>query len=363
MSKIKFKNSGEALFSKDLRSRVNLHFSSSSKEKVGDRRLFFKAITLVLSAITLYVLLITLTIPVWFAVLLCVVFGCNLAGIGFNIMHDAGHDTFSSNKKVNHVFSYSLNLLGGSIFFWKLKHNIAHHTYTNVEGHDHDIEVKFMRLHNEQPYRWYHRFQTVYFILLYAISYLAWVFFQDYEKYFRGSMGKQSNSFKFPVKEKVIFWFTKASHLLIFILLPIYFLGVVPALIGLLIAFVSCGLCLAIVFQLAHVVTETDFLTVDEHEDLDQEWMIHQLQTTANFSTNNKLLSWMLGGLNYQVEHHLFPKISHIHYPAINKLVKQTCKEHGIRYIEFKTIGQAVLSHLKHIHRMSLNPKRQMLNS
>ncbi|MGJ1433146.1 fatty acid desaturase family protein [Sphingobacterium spiritivorum] len=355
MSKIKFINNGSSLFSKDLRNRVNQYFGTTSKEKVGDFRLFLKAILLIVSALSIYVFLVFFSYPAWLGIILSVIFGCNLAGIGFNIMHDAGHDTFSANKKVNRVFSYSLNLLGGSIFFWKLKHNIAHHTYTNVQGHDHDIDVKFMRLHDDQPFRWYHRFQYIYFILLYSISYMAWVFYQDYEKYFRGTMNKGGESFRFPTKEKAIFWITKVFHLGIFIVLPVCFAGWQAACIGLAIAFVSCGLCLAFVFQLAHVVGETHFPTVKEHEDIKEEWMVHQLETTANFSTNNKLLSWLLGGLNYQVEHHLFPKISHIHYPEINKLVKQTCKDHGIGYIEFKSLGQAVWSHIRHIHKMSVN--------
>lgn len=358
MSTIKF-NNADALFSKALRNRVNQYFITTSQSRLGNSKLFTKAFLFVASGLTIYITLLSVTLPIWISVLLCVLLGCILAGIGFNIMHDAGHDTFSPNKKLNSILSYSLNALGGNIYFWKLKHNVAHHTYTNIEGQDHDIDVKFMRLHGDQPYRRYHKFQTVYFIFLYSISYMAWVFYQDYEKYFNGALQKGKAKFRFPIKEKVIFWLTKVFHLLVYIILPIYLVGVVPAMIGLVIVYVSCGLCLAIVFQLAHVVSETNFTNLEGGtSDIDNEWMIHQLETTANFSTKSKLMSWLLGGLNFQVEHHLFPKISHVHYPAINKLVKETCKEYGVRYIEFKTMGHAVASHVKHIYRMSLYPSR-----
>src|SRR5690606_15195029 len=221
----------------------------------------------------------------------------------FNIMHDAGHNSFSNNKNLNSVMSYSLNLLGGNIYFWKLKHNIAHHTYTNIEGEDHDIEIKFMRIHDDQKLKKHHKYQKFYFILLYGISYLAWVFFQDYEKYFRQRLGKTSAVFYFPLREKVIFWVSKIFHFMLFIVIPIWLVGLVPTLVGLLIAGVVCGLLLAIVFQLAHVVAGTDFNAGDTLK-IEDEWMVHQLNTTANFATKSPILTWLLGGLNFQVEHH-----------------------------------------------------------
>jgi len=278
------------------------------------------------------------------------VFGVNLAAIGFNIMHDAGHNSFSENKRLNTLLSYSLNLLGGNIYFWKLKHNIAHHTYTNIDGEDHDIEVKFMRIHHDQQLKKHHKYQHLYFLLLYSISYLAWIFYQDYEKYFRQRMSPNADKFNFPLKEKIIFWSSKVFHFILFLVIPIAVLGWTKALLGLLIAAVICGLCLAIVFQLAHVVDGTEFKS---NEAVEEEWMIHQLQTTANFSTKSKVLTWLLGGLNFQVEHHLFPKISHVHYPELNKIVRQTCQEHNIKYIEYKTFWQAFMSHIRVIKFMA----------
>lgn len=350
-STIKF-NNVNTLFSRALKGKINSYFQQKNKKKTGDRTIALKAGILFGSFALIYIILVFLQ-PHWLiSILLCLILGFNLSAIGFNVMHDAGHNTFSSDKNTNTILSYSLNLLGGNIYFWKLKHNIAHHTFTNIEGEDFDIEVKFMRLHESQQRKEYHRFQGYYFPLLYGISYLAWIFYQDYEKFFRQRLGKTSEQFHFPLREKVIFWTSKILHLFLFVIIPIYFLGWLPVLVGLLIAGIVCGLSLATVFQLAHIVTETEF-KADESRHVENEWMIHQLTSTANFATSNKTLTWLLGGLNFQVEHHLFPKISHVHYPALNKIVKQTCQEFNIPYIEFKSFGHAFQSHFQVIQLMS----------
>lgn len=143
-------NNVNTLFSKSLKIRTNHYFESAAQAKTGNRRIFLKAIILLSAFVILYSTLVFLQ-PHWIiSLLLCVLFGINLAAIGFNIMHDAGHNSFSDNRKLNTFLSYTLNLLGGNIYFWKLKHNIAHHTYTNIDGEDHDIEIKFMRIHHDQ---------------------------------------------------------------------------------------------------------------------------------------------------------------------------------------------------------------------
>lgn len=348
---VKF-NNVNTLFSKALKQKINNYFNEESRTKTGDRHLLIKAAVLLGLALVLYIILIFVQ-PHWLiSALLCIVLGVNFAAIGFNIMHDAGHGSFSDSKKLNSILSYSLNLLGGNIYLWKLKHNIAHHTYTNIDGEDHDIEIKFMRVHPDQPLRKHHRFQHLYFLLLYSISYLAWIFYQDYEKYFRQKLGNDSAPFHFPFREKVVFWISKVIHFFVFIVVPVLVLGWLPTLTGLLITGVTCGLCLATVFQLAHVVSDTELKTV-EGSKVEAEWMVHQLNSTANFATRSTILTWLLGGLNFQVEHHLFPKISHVHYPAINAIVKDTCMEYGIKYVEYATFLEAFKSHVRVIRRMS----------
>src|SRR5690606_10408567 len=175
---IKF-NNVNTLFSKSLKQKTNEYFKNTLQKKTGNRRMFIKASVLLGTFVALYTVLVFVQ-PHWaISIVLCMLFGVNLAAIGFNIMHDAGHNSFSDNKRLNTILSYSLNLLGGNIYFWKLKHNIAHHTYTNIDGEDHDIEVKFMRIHHDQQLKKHHRYQRFYFPLLYGISYLAWIFYQD----------------------------------------------------------------------------------------------------------------------------------------------------------------------------------------
>lgn len=352
MSKTSFNNINKP-FASTLRTRVNDYFKTRRLANTGNRKLYIKSITLVTTAIALYTVLLSLSMPVWLSCLLCVVLGITFAAIGFNIMHEGGHQSFSKSTWLNTVSAYTLNMLGGTIYFWKQKHNINHHTYTNIDGLDHDIDVKFMRLHADQPHRWFHRFQFAYWFVLYGISYIAWVLFQDFEKYFSGKMGQQAEKKIIPLREHLIFWATKTGYGLVYFVIPILAVGWLPALMGWLIAGVSCGFCLAVVFQLAHVVEATQFPIADvESGKIEQEWMVHQLSTTANFATGSQAVSWLLGGLNFQVEHHLFPRISHVHYPAINKLVKATCKEFGVTYLEHRTMGQAFVSHLRHIYRL-----------
>lgn len=352
MTKVSF-SSTNAAFSSVLRQRVNGYFKANNIRNTGNRKLYLKSSILITSAVVNYCCLVFFTPPVWIAILLCMVLGINLAAIGFNIMHEGGHQSFSRHPWLNKLSAYSLNMLGGTIYFWKQKHNINHHTYTNVDGLDHDIDVKFMRMHDEQPLKGFHRFQFAYWFVLYGISYIAWVGYQDFEKYFSGKMGPKADRKAMPLREHLIFWGTKTGYFGVYLVVPILMVGWFPALLGWLIVGITCGFCLAVVFQLAHVVEATSFPKPDETTSkIEEEWMVHQLSTTANFATRNKMVSWLLGGLNFQVEHHLFPRVSHVHYPAINKLVKATCLEFDVVYLEHRTMGQAFLSHLRLIHQL-----------
>ena len=352
MTKLSFNHSNGTFF-KILKTKVNNYFSENNIEVTGNRTLYIKSIILILSAVTIYTTLVFYTPNAFISILLCGVLGVNIATIGFNIMHEGGHQSFSKYKWLNTVSAYSLNALGGTIYFWKQKHNINHHTYTNIDGMDFDIDIKFMRVHTEQPKYWFHRYQHLYWVLLYGISYLAWIFYQDFEKYFSRKMGAKASLINMPLKEHIIFWLTKIWYVTIYIVLPIVMIGWLKALFGLLIIAIISGLTLSIVFQMAHVLDETHFPEVDKDDPkIDREWAVHQLSTTANFATGSKFLRWLLGGLNFQVEHHLFPRISHIHYPKINQLVKETCLEYKVTYLEHPSWGKAFRSHISYIKKL-----------
>ena len=328
------------------------HFHEADINTQGNNKLYIKAAIQVLSSIILYVTLVFFTPPAWIAVPLCLLLGVNLAVIGFNIMHEGGHQSFSKYKWMNNVSAHFLNVLGGNADFWRIKHNINHHTYTNIEGMDSDIDVKpFMRLHEAQPLYSYHRYQHFYFIILYGISYLAWVFYEDFLKYFRGSISLINGPMKFTAWRHIIFWTSKLLFVAFYIVVPILMVGWLAWLIGFLIITLVCGIVISMVFQLAHVVEGTAFFS-DKDKMPKQEWAIDQLRSTSNFGTSSGFLHWMLGGLNFQIEHHLFPRISHIHYPALGVLVRQTCSEYGIRYNEYKSMFSAIISHIAHLRRL-----------
>ncbi|WP_207532460.1 fatty acid desaturase family protein [Desertivirga arenae] len=351
MNKITFKNNNP-VFHKALKEKVNAYFRNNRLPVSGGWQLLLKACLLCISAITIYITLVFFTPNALLSVLLCALLGCNLAFIGFNIMHEGGHGSFSRFKWLNEASAYALNALGGTIYFWKQRHNVEHHTYTNIEGLDHDIDIRFMRMHKEQASKKYHRFQHIYWVALYGISYVVWVLFQDFEKYFR--LKKVDDQRKFDSKQQWIFWITKILYITVYLIIPIITVGFLKAIAGYLIVGIACGFSISMVFQLAHVVEGTQFPEPDkESNKIQKEWAVHQINTTANFSTKSRLVSWFLGGLNFQVEHHLFPGISHIHYRQINRLVKETCKEFGITYLEHKSMLRAFVSHVIHLKKLS----------
>ena len=355
MKKITFDNQQSPFF-RALKTKVDLYFSSRQLSSSGNARLLGKGLFLIATALTLYTVLVFFTPPVPVAVGLCALLGINLAALGFNVMHEGGHQSFSRHPWLNHASAYLLNVLGGNSYFWKVKHNINHHTYTNIEGHDADIEVgPLLRLHGSQRRYWFHRFQHLYGVLLYGLSYVAWVFYHDFQKYFSGTI---SPGHPYPALSRgqhVIFWITKAGYLAVYVVLPILMVGPMAALVGYAIVTFVCGVFISVVFQLAHVVGNTRFLNpgpgLHAHK-VEEEWAVHQVSTTSNFATGNKFLSWLLGGLNFQVEHHLFPRISHVHYPQISRLVRETCHEFNIAYLEYPSMHEAFVAHLRYLHEM-----------
>lgn len=352
MKKYTFKKRSGPFF-KVLKERVDRYFVENGLRPTGDQGLLRKGVFQVLFSVTLYGVLVFFTPPTIVAVFLCILLGINLAVIGFNVMHEGGHQTFSRHTWINEVSAYSLNVLGGITYYWKIKHNINHHTYTNIEGIDSDIDVKpFMRLHHDQPWRWYHRFQHIYWVFLYALSYLSWIFYEDFQKYLSGRISTNSEKIRMPLREHLIFWFTKILYLTLYMVMPILLVGFAPWLIGFVIVTLVCGLTTSIVFQLAHVVEGTQFHSLQGCQGTKHEWAIHQMVSTANFATQNKTLHWFLGGLNFQVEHHLFPRISHIHYPVINQYVKDVCREYKVVYNEYNTMLKAIVSHIHHLRKL-----------
>ena len=352
VSKATFNNK-DSYFFEALKQRIDAYFVSNEIKQSGNYKLYTKAILLISTLVILYISLVFYTPEnSLVSLVLCALMGVNFAAIGFNIMHDGAHGSFSTKPWVNDMMSHSLEMMGGSSFMWKVKHNQNHHTFTNIEGMDDDIDIKpFIRVSADQPKKWYHRFQHVYSFLLYSLTYFFWIFWLDFKKYFTGRIGELKIK-KMNLKDHILFWTSKVVYIFAFIVIPIYKLGLLETIVGFGVVLVVTGLIISIVFQLAHIVEGAIFpVSKDDSKSIkiDTEWAIHQLNTTANFATKNRFVSWFVGGLNFQVEHHLFPKISHIHYPEISKLVKETCEQFNVKYMEFPTVLSAIKSHVIHL--------------
>lgn len=356
MAKVSFNNKN-SLFFTDLKQEVENYFTVKQLKKTGNIKLYIKTIVLVPAAVLIYILLLTVTMPAWVALLLCAIMGVVLASIGFNVMHDACHGSYSSKKWVNELFGYSINALGGNAFIWKFKHNIIHHTYTNVDGVDDDIaKSPVLRQCSTQVWKPFHRFQHIYIVFVYALSSIAWVALLDFTKYFTKKVVSTPLQ-TMNTKEHILFWTSKLLYVVFYIAIPIWAVGAAKWAIGYLTMEFVLGFVLAIVFQLAHVVEETEF----EHAGteplmIENEWAAHQVKTTSNFAPKNKIISWLVGGLNFQVEHHLFPRVSHVHYPAISKIVEEKCKEYQLPYHSISTMSKAIASHFRMMKQLGQPP-------
>jgi linoleoyl-CoA desaturase len=354
MSKPKFVQP-DLTFTQDLKKRINAYFEDNNIEKTGNYKLFSKAIILAVSIIAVYTHLVFFTPTHFIALLECMLLATIVAAIGFNIMHDGGHGSFSNNKVLNKIAAHSLDILGGSSYMWNQKHNVIHHTYTNVEGVDDDIEtMPFIRMCHSHPVYKAHKYQHLYFWFFYGLLYFAWIFHTDYKKYFSNKIGQIPLS-KMPLTDNIIFWTAKVLFAIIFMIIPIVKIGLLPWLTGFALFLFTTGVLIAMVFQLAHAVEHTELVqTTGTPAKIEDEWTVHQLKTTANFATNNKLVNWFTGGLNFQVEHHLFPRISHVHYPAISKIIKECCAQYDVKYNEFKHTRQAIWSHIMFLKNMGM---------
>jgi linoleoyl-CoA desaturase len=256
--KITFNNKYSPFFD-SLKDKVDNYFKSNNIAPTGNFKLYSKTITLAAIALAMYIILVFFTPGVVLSVFMCVLLGLTLAGIGFNVMHDGAHGSYSTNKTVNELMAISLNFMGGSSYMWKIKHNLIHHSYTNIEGMDDDIDIKpFFRVNVQQPKYWFHKFQHVYWVILYGITYFLWVFWMDFEKYFKRRIGTIPVR-KMELKEHVGFWATKIVYVFTALVIPISVAGVGPTLTGYAIILFICGLTISVIFQLAHIVEDADF--------------------------------------------------------------------------------------------------------
>jgi len=341
-------------FSKTLTVRVNEFLNENEISKNGNLKLYLKVPALFCVFLLPYFLMLFGVIDnPWIMWLMTVIMGVGMSGIGFSVMHNANHGAFSTSKRVNSFMSYSLEILGGSSVNWRIQHNILHHCYTNIHDIDEDIcPPDILRFSPNEPKKKIHGGQIFYAWFLYGMMTLSWVFIKDFRRLRRyhkkGLLNSQNITYRNALGKLAI---SKVLYFTYMAVIPLLILNITwwQWAIGFFTMHFVSGFIMALVFQMAHVLPQTMFLTKDNYKDENEEesWAKHQLDTTANFARKSNLLAWYIGGLNFQIEHHLFPEISHVHYPNLAIIVKETALEYNIQYHEFKTFGNAIHAHYK----------------
>ncbi|MFM7005817.1 MAG: fatty acid desaturase family protein [Flavobacteriales bacterium] len=349
---IQFSKEHNSDFYKTLKSRVNAYFKENNIAKTANSAMVFKTFALLALFLTPYGFLYNQSLPMWAYYILWAIMGFGMAGVGLSVMHDANHGAYSRKEWVNTLVSNVMILLGGSARNWRIQHNVLHHTYTNVTDHDEDIDPPLFMLRFSPHSKHYaiHKFQHLYAWFFYGMMTLFWYLTKDYQQAFRykkkGLIESQGVTFSQHMTRIIFF---KLIYTAIFLFLPIYFGGAnwLTNILGFVLMQFICGLILAMIFQPAHVVPTSTFPMPNDSGVVEADWAVSQLYNTANFAPKSKLFSWYVGGLNFQVEHHLFPSICHIHYKKIAKIVEQTAQEYNLPYYSYKSFFAALSEHTK----------------
>lgn len=342
----------DAGFQRELRRRVDAFIREHGVQERDCPRMYLKT-AVILSTFTLsYIALVCFARNAWQAVPLAVLLGFVTALIGFNIQHDGGHRAYSDRAWINKLMAMTLDMVGGSSYVWRWKHAVFHHMYVNVDDHDTDIELGiFGRLSPGQPRRAIYRWQQWYLWPLYGVMGIKWHFYDDFRDVIKGRMGV--NRFPRPRGwELAVFIGGKLAFFTLAFGIPLVFHRFWVVALFYVITVAVTGLVLSVVFQLAHTVEEAAFSVDPPEGRIPTPWAVHQVAATVDFARGDRLVSWLVGGLNFQIEHHLFPTLSHVNYPAIAGIVEQTCREYGVPYASNPTFGAAVASHFRWLRRM-----------
>jgi linoleoyl-CoA desaturase len=356
-------DAGKPLFARDdgfhreVKRRVQAYFDETGLSRRDSPRMYLKTVMLLLWFGVSYGLLVFGANALWQGALLSLSLAFAMAGIGFGIQHDANHGAYSRHPAVNRAMGMMLDMLGASSYMWRFKHNISHHTFTNIEGVDDDIDfVPFARLAPEQPRYRMHRFQHVYLWALYWFLFPKWNFVDDFKALTRGRISghtvprPRGASLVELIAGKAMFFGWAFA-------LPLFYHPWWLVLLFYVATSLVLGTTLAVVFMLAHCVEEAQFpQRPDAGQRLPRAWAAHQVETTVDFAPRNRLLTWYAGGLNFQIEHHLFPRICHVHYPKLAPIVQAVSAEYGVSYACHPTFHGAFASHWRWLRRMGRLP-------
>lgn len=355
---VKFAPKGTPSFYDTVKAEVAHYFESRNLSELGNTKMYIKTVVMLsLYFIPLGVVLSGLaSFNLVFFYLMWAIMGVGIIGIGVSIMHDSNHGSYSNNKALNNMLGNVLNLIGGYSLNWKIQHNILHHTYTNLDGLDEDLEAAgLLRMSPQKPHSGFHRYQHIYALALYSIMNLYWVTAKDYLMLVRYEkhdlLKKQKTTFRKAITELSLL---KVFYFSLMLVVPMFTTGlpwyhIVLGFIGM---HIIAGLALALIFQPAHVMETSEFPAMNESRKMENSWAVHQILNTANFCPNSVITSWFIGGLNYQIEHHLFPQICHVHYPELSKIVKRVAGQYNLPYQVQPTFAKAIIEHLKMLRKL-----------
>jgi linoleoyl-CoA desaturase len=348
---VKFGKNNE--FQSEVKRRVDAFFLSTGRRRRDVPQMYLKTAILLGAFVTFYVLLVFFARTWWQAAPLAILLGLTTAGIGFNIQHDGGHQAYSEHAWVNKLMALTLDMIGGSSYFWHYQHGVYHHTYVNITHEDTDIDLGMLaRLSPHHRRYWFHRWQHLYIWPLYGLFVIKWHLFDDFKNLIIGRLGNH------PIPrpkgwDLVAFIVGKVVFLTLALGIPLLFhrLWVVFLFYG--IAAAVLGSVLSVVFQLAHAVEDAEFpMPLESTGNMEHAWAIHQVETTVDFARGSRLAAWLLGGLNFQIEHHLLPRICHVNFPALAPIVEETCREYGIEYNQHPSFRAGLASHFRWLRRM-----------
>jgi linoleoyl-CoA desaturase len=348
--KVTFDNRGDAAFTKALKQRVNAYFEQSGLSRHHTPAMVFKTVVMLALYILPFVAMLIFGFPGWLNMLMYIIMGFGLSGIGMSVMHDANHFGYSSNQTVNRWVGLTIFLLGADAYNWKIKHNKLHHVYTNIYGSDEDINSRaILRFAFAAPLKPYHRYQHLYAWALYAMMSLSMIYGdvrkrRDYRK--RGLTNISPKVFRRSMVWLIV---SKILYYGAIFGLPLWLTNMPwwQILLGFFLMHLTAGFIMSLIFQMAHVVEGPEQTLPGTDHIIHHSLVRHQLKSAADFAKNNRLITWYVGGLNFQVIHHLFPKVCHVHYPAIAPIVEEVTKEFNMPYHVHKRLGNAFWSHYR----------------
>jgi len=353
---VRFKSTpSKDLFAKELRVRIAQYFKENELSKYGNKEMYLKTIIATISWIGVYAWIMSNTLTPIGLILVFTLLGYINIFMAFNIGHDACHNAYSSKMWVNKLMSYSMNFIGANSYLFRQMHN-AHHMYVNIHGTDVTLETHgLFRFTPDEPYKPIHRFQHFYTPILYSLVAVHWAFIKDFKWFFGESHIGNNKNVQHPFNEYVALLVSKTIYFTLHLILPFIFLEYEWWIIalGYLSTHILPGLTFALIFQVTHVYEGTHYPMPDQQGNIENNYAVHVLETTADFCRQNRLATWLMGGINIHVIHHIMPGICHVHYPALTRILIEVAQKHGIEYQENKTFWQAFVKHMRMLKLLS----------